>query len=335
MNSVKYIILAVIVLSWLAYPVRAQEIQLVFYNVENLFDASDAPDKNDDEFTPEGERHWTEFRVQQKTSRIAQVLIALGKGRPPAIVGLAEVENLSLLQQLCDHVSLNKSDYRIVHHESPDKRGIDVALMFRKDQIEGIDYAFYPVEIKNDPSFSTREILYFKGIIASDTLHVLVNHWPSKYGGAVATIPLRMAAAKVLNEVVDSLFQADPKSKIIIMGDFNDTPFDESVKNLTSRSFTAGGSIHNLSLPTAEEGKGSHKYRGEWSMLDQVLISNALLSDQGIHVKKDAFEIFSPAFLLEDDKNYLGKKPFRTYLGYKYQGGFSDHLPVFISLELQ
>ena len=312
--------------------------RIMFYNVENLFDTVDDPDKIDEEFLPNGDRYWNDRKLNLKLNRIFQVVMALGKGNHPAIIGLCEVENLNVLELLLARTPLGKMGYKIVHKESPDRRGIDVALLYLPDRFNPIDYKAIPLINPNDDNFKTRDILHVKGIMATDTLHFFVNHWPSKYGGVVETKPLRALAAQTLRSAIDSLFLVNDQSKIVVMGDMNDSPFDESItqylKAQTQFNNQATNDIYNLAYPLAKQGIGSNKYQGKWEMIDQIIVSGALLGTQGLVTTENGFTVFDAEFLLEKDKTHLGKKPFRSYIGFKYNNGFSDHLPVYIDLIL-
>jgi hypothetical protein len=312
--------------------------RILFYNVENLFDTEDDPNTNDEEFLPQGDRFWNGKKLNNKLNRIFQVLMAAGEGQPPVLIGLCEVENLAVLEMLLYRTSLGKMGYKIVHRESPDNRGIDVALLYRNDFFTPINYELLPVSDPQNPDFKTRDILYAMGTIGQDTLHVFVNHWPSKYGGTMETKALRILAAKILKDKLDKLSSIHPVAKIIIMGDFNDSPLDESVrqhlKALSPNLPIVSGELYNLAYPAAIAQKGTYKYQGKWEVIDQIIVSGYLLnSTLGLKTEPGSFRIFEAPFLLEDDKNYLGEKPFRTYQGFKYHNGFSDHLPVLIDLK--
>ena len=307
---------------------------VMFWNVENYFDTYNNPYRNDDEFTPTGENHWTKEKFQQKRDDISKTiaLAADEYGQFPAIIGLCEVENASVLNQLVSHTPLARVGYKFIHKESPDSRGIDVALLYREDTFTPLEKHFFGV------GFSTRDILYTKGVInALDTLHILVNHWPSKSGGEKASEPRRIKVAERVKGITDSLLSANPRANIILMGDFNDTHNSKSMKILTEDNLPDDSSgrktLVNLA-PFASGADGTHKYRGEWSIIDQFLVSEVFLEGkkEGILPQwvfcKGEMEIFSPEFLLEWDNTYMGIKPRRTFQGPKYLGGISDHLPI-------
>ncbi len=337
-------LLITIVLSVCAFVASSEKstdrFSVMFYNVENLFDVTDDSLKNDNEFLPEGSYHWTYNRMKEKISRVYKVIVAAAEGHLPAIIGLCEIENRFVLEQLIYHTPLLKMEYKIVHHESPDRRGIDVALLYRPDLFKVIDDKAIPVTLPDNPAFVTRDILYVKGLAnRTDTLHVFVNHWPSRYGGQAQSEPKRIAAAKTLNRAVDSIHHVNPKSKIVITGDFNDNPFDRSIQvglmNGSVRGSGPGAILINLSEKQCRSHTtGTLKYRGEWACFDQFIISEALINDcTGLCADEDSYSIFAPDFLSEEDQYYSGKRPFRTYLGRRYHGGFSDHYPVMLDLK--
>jgi predicted extracellular nuclease len=308
----------------------------MFYNVENLFDTFDDTLTRDEEFLPKGDRYWSNRRFNDKLRRIFQVVMAVGEGNHPAIIGLCEVENRYVLEMLLERTPLGRMGYKIVHKESPDRRGIDVALLYHEKQFTPIQYNAITVTNPDDNEFATRDILYVKGTMKNSTVHYFVNHWPSKYGGTIETIPLRALAAKTLKTNIDSIFQMEKKAKIIILGDFNDDPFEESITRhlgaVSNFDTITDTIIYNLSNKSAAEGLGTIKYRGKWELIDQVFVSGSMLKGEGIITCENCFRIFESPFLMEKDEAYLGMKPFRTYIGFRYNDGFSDHLPVYIDL---
>lgn len=308
---------------------------IMFYNTENLFDTQDDPNTNDNQFLYDGDKHWNFNRLQKKLNRIFQVIAASGEGKLPVIVGLCEVENNNVLELLLNKTPLGKLGYKYIHKDSPDKRGIDVAFLYNNKSFCPIEYRFIIVSSEEHP-LKTRDILYVKGIIQEDTLHFYINHWPSKFGGAIETKESRALAASLLKNDVESVSCAKSPKKVIIMGDFNDSPSDESLKNglgaLDFDKFPNPGEIYNLSLKPSEKGIGTNKHGTQWIMLDQIIVSGQLLYETGVYTKSECFKVLSLPFLLEKDKNNLGSKPFRTYLGFKYNNGFSDHLPVTLKL---
>jgi predicted extracellular nuclease len=311
---------------------------IVFYNVENLFDPEKNPDKNDGDFTPEGFYHWTYKRFYKKLNDIAKVFLSINEWNVPDVIGLAEIENANVLKKLCYNTGIKVFNYRFVHYDSPDIRGIGVALLYRSDRVKIVES--YPVSVvfPFEPASKNRDILYVKAIIAIDTFHLFVNHWTSRFGGHAATIAKRNYYAQVLRQKMDSLLQLNLSSNIIIMGDFNDYPTDESmVKYLQAKNYekeTNQGILFNLMFPIIEKNRGTHKTQEFWGCLDQFIVSKSLLDGQNCWqvVNREAV-IFDASFLLVPDEKYGGLKTFRTYLGPKYLGGYSDHLPVKIVLQ--
>jgi hypothetical protein len=312
-------------------------LRFVFYNVENLFDPFDDSLVADEEFLPGGIRGWTWNRFEEKLNQIHKVLVATGGWEPPEIIGLCEVENYFVLHRLVRETPLRKYEYRIIHRDSPDRRGIDVALLYRPDFFIPVRYHYYGVPVQDPHGDPTRDILYVRGIInGCDSLHLLINHWPSRWKGILESEAERLAAASILRHILDSLFLADNQSRILVAGDFNDEIANASLRDSLGVKHPGDQCQDDgLYLPCDNQMRGrsgSLKYHGRWYGFDLILVSGALLRDRGLRVNRDGFRIFSPGFLLEDDPQWLGSRPFRTYRGYSYHGGFSDHLPVYIDL---
>jgi predicted extracellular nuclease len=319
---------------------KKDEFRIMFYNVENLFDPFDDTLKNDQEFLPGGIRGWTWKKFEKKLQNTSKVIIGTGGWRPPEIVGFCEVENRFSLIQLLKRTPLERYGYQIVHEESPDQRGIDVALIYRPDRFKKLYHRAIPMIYEGEQQSSTRDILYVKGLAGKDTLHIFINHWPSKYGGATATISRRRDAALTLKHAVDSLYSATENPLIVITGDFNDTPEDESVKIHLGASLKEASDdetkLFNLMTPyLGKWDTGTHKFREEWSIIDQFIVSRPLLDKTyGLRLGEKRAEIVRLPFLIEEDRTHNGTKPFRTFNGMKYIGGFSDHLPILLHLEL-
>jgi len=313
-------------------------LRFVFYNVENLFDTENDSLTRDDDFTPTGVKAWGTSRYRDKLSNIYKVLIAVGGWDPPTLVGLCEIENRFVLHELISTTPLRKFDYQIIHQDSPDGRGIDVGLLYRADQFKPISEKFIRVTFPFAPESKTRDVLYAKGLVFNqDTIHIFINHWPSKFGGAQATIPNRRYVAELLRFHVDSIFALNPLANIIITGDFNDEPGDESLLlGLKARKDTIGmkpGELLNLMYPAFEQGQGTEKFQQHWGLLDQFIVSYSLmyLKSQA-HVSEGKAHIFNAPFLETQDEKFLGTMPFRTYAGPKYLGGYSDHYPIYMDL---
>ena len=319
-----------------------ERFRVVFYNVENLFDIYDDTLKRDNEFTPEGMRHWNNKKFYTKLNQIYRIIISIGEWDPPAVVGLCEIENRFVLNKLVYDTPLKKINYKIVHEESPDRRGIDVGLLYRPDKMLPISHQAIHIRFPFDTASRTRDILYVKSLVnGKDTVHFFVNHWPSKYGGFMATEPKRAFVASVLKIHTDSILRVNSLANIIIMGDFNDTPGDASVlKELVARADTVGlenTDLYNLMYPLHEDWKmGTNKYQGEWSAIDQFIVSGGMLKGTStVGLSPEGAKVFSPDYLIEKDEKFMGTKPYRTYGGAKYLGGYSDHFPIFLDLEFK
>lgn len=284
---------------------------IISYNVENLFDYEHDTLKNDSSFLPEGMHHWTYYRYQTKLDRIAQVIVNISGWESAALVGLCEVENARCLHDLC--YKLKRFHYKYIHYESADERGIDVALLYDSTKVKVLNSKPLRVPLKDD---LTRDILYVKALLTtSDTLHTMICHLPSKLGGTTATDWKRQTAKQVIQQHVDSILQLQPNAKIVVMGDMNSEPNNDLQH------------LDNLMISHNRAGKGTHKYQGIWSCLDQFYISHSL---------KEIAQatIFAPNWLLEEDTKYLDYQPKRTYVGFRYHDGYSDHLPVVLKVNL-
>ncbi len=316
-------------------------LRLAFYNVENLFDAEDDPKTQDEEFLPDGAKNWSEYRMRDKQKNIARVLLSLSKNdEPPALLGMCEVENREVLEGITRTELLSPWKYQTVHFDSPDSRGIDVGLIFQPSRLELLYASKIPVTDPEQPNWKTRDILYAKFAIreARDTLHVFVNHWPSRRGGEEASRPKRMLAANALKKVCDSIARFDPLDGIIIMGDLNDGPGDASLRlglksatGIASGEVPAPGDLIDL-MELEARGFGSHKYNGHWEYLDHILVNEALFAGRRTSIDGQRAQTAKIEWLLVPDDRFTGSKPLRTYEGMKYTGGFSDHLPIYIDL---
>ena len=315
------------------------DIRFMFYNVENLFDTINEPGTRDGDFTPSGSYKWTGYRYQKKLINLSKVIMAAGGYSPPDIIGLCEVENKSVLEGLAHGTRLSKFPYKIIHEESPDFRGIDVALLYLTEDLDVIDYHAIPVHFDENQKYTTRDILYAKFLAKkTDTLHVFINHWPSRRGGQQASEYRRISAAQTLKKKIDSLWLKNKNAKIIITGDFNDEPHNNSIsKTLNAGKCTKNTEstqLYNLFYDIKNTNQpGSYKYKGQWNILDQFIVSGALVnSKQGLSTACGYGNIFCTGFLLKEDERYMGYKVNRTYLGPRYKGGFSDHLPVLLDM---
>ena len=280
---------------------------IISYNVENLFDYEHDTLKNDSSFLPDGMHHWTYHRYQTKLDRIAQVIVNISGWESAALVGLCEVENARCLRDLC--YRLRRFHYKYIHYESADKRGIDVALLYDSTKVKVLKSKPLRVPLKND---ATRDILYIEALLTpNDTLHTMLCHLPSKLGGAATTEWKRQAAKQVIQQQVDSILHVQPNAKIVVMGDMNNDPTNDLQ--------------HLNNLMIAKKRQGTHKYQGIWSCLDQFYVSHSLTNNVRA-------TIFAPDWLLEEDTKYLDYQPKRTYVGYRYHNGYSDHLPIVLRI---
>ncbi|MDO5523123.1 MAG: endonuclease/exonuclease/phosphatase family protein [Bacteroidia bacterium] len=318
------------------------DFRIMFYNVENLFDTVDDPDKNDDEFLPGAGMNWTPWKYWEKLRNITRVITAVGGMQSPALVGLCEIENDSVVFDLTRRSPLRAQSYEYIVTNSPDDRGIDVALLYQRHQFNLLQHHEYEIVFQDKTTRPTRNLLHAVGrIISGDTLDIFVCHWPSRSGGQRETEPARIHAAALLRNKVDSLFVVREKANIVVMGDFNDHPDNRSIfQTLGARSLNYHRSdkeLYNMFFHRLKERNfGTYFFQGRWGMLDQFIVSGNLLADSSsVRIKNSEAHIFKPDFLLEDDPKFGGKRPYRTHLGPRYIGGFSDHLPVYMDLSVE
>jgi hypothetical protein len=317
-----------------------QNVRIVFYNVENLYDPYNDSLTLDEEFTASGVRRWSYSRFQQKLNQLSKTIIAIGEREPPAIVGMCEVENKYVLNKLIYQTPLRKFSYKVIHKDSPDLRGVDVALIYRPDKFKVILWHSIHIQFPFDTTAQTREILMVKGeIFWGDTIILFVNHWPSRRGGYLESQPKRNFVAGELRSVTDSIFRNDIHPNIIIMGDFNDEPDNISLsKVLSARPISDNAGKDDLINLMYKRKKSWHegtlKYQGQWSVFDQFIVSgNLVQTDKDEKILHAEAHIFTADFLVENDEKYLGRKLKRTYAGPRYLGGFSDHLPIYLDLK--
>ena len=315
--------------------IKSQNVSIIFWNVENLYDPYDDTTKLDDEFTAAGAKHWSYSKFSLKLNHIAKTLLAAGGWEPPVIAGLCEVENRYVLNKLIYETPLRSWKYKFIHHESPDRRGVDVAMLYRPEAFKVISNRSVSIRFPFDTLSQTREILMVKGVLyGCDTLTLFINHWPSRRGGYLGSQPRRNYVASVLRSLVDSVQLGQPGANILITGDFNDEPANESlVQILRARTdtipFNAEALYNLMGIRNKSHPEGTLKYRDQWSTFDQFIVSGALMKgSSGIGAGIRNVRIIRSSFLLEDDNTYFGEKLNRTYSGPRYHGGFSDHLPV-------
>lgn len=314
---------------------------IAFYNVENLFDYEDDPITFDDDRTPEGKDHWTQEIYEAKLANMAKVISEIGEdvtGTSPALIGLSEIENRRVLEDLLNQEPLVKKDYGIVHFDSPDRRGIDVALLYQKKLFTPTDYKAYELLIYDDQDRSkrvyTRDQLLVSGMLDGEKINVIVNHWPSRSGGEERSRPKRIKAAELNRHIMDSLFSEDPYAKIIIMGDLNDDPVSPSVKEvLKTKSEREAMQLKELYNPMEDmykKGMGTLAYRDAWNLFDQIIISTELTKKEYSSYRFYKAGILNKNYLATPSGQYKGY-PFRSFVN-GYTGGYSDHFPVYIYL---
>jgi Endonuclease/Exonuclease/phosphatase family len=310
---------------------------VMFYNVENLFDIYDDPNTSDEEFTPKGKLQWDEKKYKTKLEHTAQVIDSVGEEGFPSIIGFAEIENKKVLEDLIKKTNLKKVGYSIVHRESPDKRGIDVALFFNKNQFTEVAVENLNAYDKNLGDYYTRDILYVDLLFnKKEHLHVFVNHWPSRRDGKNVTESKRLYAGEVLRKRINEILTVNEKAKIITMGDFNDSPEELSiVQNLQAKNLPSDSKdLFNPFVKINKEGNGSIFFEGEYSAFDQIMISQGLLLEatSGLRYELNSAETYRGSFVTFKDSRTGILRPNRTYSGEKYHGGYSDHLAVSIEL---
>ncbi len=325
------------------FNLSAQEKQykvatIAFYNLENLFDTLDTPDKKDFEYTPEGEKKWNSKKYYSKLKNMSKVIVQIGADltkTAPVIIGVSELENRTVLEDLVNTPALKNYNYKIVHYESPDRRGVDVALLYQPSIFKVTNSVSATLKIEGMDDFYTRDQLVVSGILAGEKMHFIVNHWPSRYGGEKRSKPKRNAAADLCRSLVDSIMAEDENAKIIIMGDLNDDPNDESLtKHLKAKKEekeTGPGELFNATYPLFQKGIGSLAYRDKWNLFDQMIVSYPLLGDDKTTFKLYKTLIFDKDFLKEEEGRYKGY-PKRTHAGGVYKNGYSDHFAVYLYL---
>ena len=306
----------------------SKKISVAFYNLENLFDTEDDPETLDDDFTSDGYKKWNDQRYTKKLRKLGTVIAQIGHKETqnaPSILGVAEVENETVLQDLINTDQLKEIGYEMVHYDSPDERGIDVGLLYRKEDFEVI--ASDTISVYLESEFGerdyTRDILHVTGYLMGVKTHVLVNHWPSRRSGVEESQPKRITAAQNNRRIIDRIHEEEPESRIIVMGDFNDGPHNESIKNHLVQK-----DLYNpmVFLNTRYEGSLNHDF--EWYLFDQIILSTHFMRLHENSLRYDKSDIYNEHHLTEFKGRFKGN-PFRTYAGRRYLGGYSDHFPVY------
>jgi exonuclease III len=315
---------------------------VAFYNVENLFDYENDPITFDDDRTPDGKDRWTKEIYEAKLKNMAKVISEIGRdvtGTAPALIGVCETENRRVLEDLVNQESLLQTDYGIVQFDSPDRRGIDVALLYQKKLFTPTTTKAVPLYIYDDNDKSkriyTRDQLVVSGMLDGEKITVIVNHWPSRSGGEARSRSKRIKAAKLNRSIIDSIFSEDPYAKIITMGDFNDDPTNESVKkHLKAKENREDVKIKELYNPMEEmfsKGLGTLAYRDGWNLFDQMIVSAELLKKDFTSYRFYKPGIYNKTYLANPRGRYKGY-PYRSFADGGYTGGYSDHFPVYLYL---
>ncbi len=329
------------ILSIFSYSSYSQSYTVVgFYNLENLFDTIDDPIKNDDDFTPDGKNANTEKVFRKKLKNIADVIALMGVEKNsdgPALLGVAEIENQYVLEELAKQKKIAARKYKIVHFESPDKRGIDCALMYQPKYFRVLAAKSLLVSLARlGDTYPTRDVLWVKGRLRGEIVHVFVNHWPSRRGGEAATREKRKEAARVCKKMIDSLKQDDPNVKTIVMGDLNDDPINASVTEVLQ----ATGKIKKLTpekmynpwMKYFRQGIGTIAWQDAWGLFDQIILSSNWVDKKTEGLKYHSAEVFNRGFLFQKDGKYKGY-PKRSFSWGKWNDGYSDHFPTMIYLK--
>lgn len=312
---------------------------VAFYNVENLFDTKNDTLIYDDDLTPDGKNNWTQERYDKKVEVISSVISEIGieeRKNTPDIIGICEVENRKVIEDLINHSNLQAQDYGIVHFDSPDERGIDVALLYKKSAFLPTSFASHRLLLIDDDGERnyTRDQLVVGGLLDNENIHFIINHWPSRSGGEARSRPNRIEAAKLNKRIIDSIQKLDVSAKILSMGDMNDGPMDNSLKKILKtkgkRTDLEPNELYNPMEKLHRKGVGSLAYRDKWNLFDQIFFtSNFLNSEIGYRFWKAG--VYNPPYLATRSGQYKGY-PYRTYAGGSYAGGYSDHFPVYIYL---
>lgn len=312
---------------------------IAFYNVENLFDTINDPKTWDDDRTPKGRDRWTSVIYEKKVKNIAKVIAEIGfdlTNQAPSVIGLCEIENRRVLEDLIKTESLIKENYKIIHYDSPDERGIDVAMLFKQNRFIVSSSKTYPLYLKRKDGSRdyTRDHLLVSGFLDKNPIHFIINHWPSRSGGQMRSEPSRILAGKLNKKIIDSILQSNPKANIISMGDFNDNPGDKSIKPILNTIFKKSkikeGQLFNPMEELYRKGYGSYRYRDKWDMIDQFLLSKNLVDNKnGLFFLKAS--VFNKKYLINPSGKYEGY-PFKSFAGGKFLNGYSDHFPIYLYL---
>lgn len=315
-----------------------KEAVIAFYNLENLFDTEDDPLTNDAEFLPTGKNQWTPERYQHKLNNMASVICLIGQEKGGVVViGVSEIENRKVLEDLVATEKLKPLNLGVAHHDSPDRRGVDVAFLYSKERFQVLDTKAYPV-ITDDTSFRTRDHFMMTGVIDNtDTVSFVVMHWPSKSGGEQRSLPKRIAAAEAARRIADEVLAKNINANLIFMGDLNDNPTAKSLKEYfkpkVKMKDLQKGDLFNPMWKMYQDGIGTYAYRDNWEVIDQMILSYNLINPARENsYKYVTTKVFRRNFMITQSGSYTGY-PYRTFAGGSFQGGYSDHFPVYLILE--
>lgn len=312
---------------------------VAFYNLENLFDTIDDPNKNDEEFLPNGKNNWNSKKYLTKIENISYVISQIGdeiQTKGPVVIGVSEVENKNVLEDLIASPALSPLNYGYVLVEGPDKRGVDVALLYKKNNFSVTNVRSVTLKISGKTDWFTRDQLVVTGMLDGEKFNFIVNHWPSRSGGEKRSAPLRNAAADLCKSLADSIYKSDTSSKIIIMGDLNDDPTNKSlIQHLlvkgNEEEVKQGDLFNPMYNLFKKDGIGSLAYKDKWNLFDQIIVSKSLIEKDKSSYRFLHARIFNKNFLVQKDGAFAGY-PFRTFAGGNWMGGYSDHFPSYIIL---
>lgn len=316
------------------------DLRFVNYNVENLYDTYNDTLKDDEEFLPWGMKAWTNDRYNQKLKNIYKVLVNVGGWEMPDIITMQEIENRRVLEDLIERTPMSQYKYGIVHEDSPDARGVDVGFLYRRDKFTPLQHSTIRITFPFDTASKTRDVLMVKGLINKmrDTMTVFVCHFPSRRGGEVASEPRRVYVAEQVRIKIDSILTRDPMAKVIVVGDFNDEPDNKSVYEVLRgkgdlENLQPGDMYNFMYNMKMKQGLGSYKFQEFWNLIDHFTVSQGFFSSTSMsYLKPESAHIYNKDWLVMQDDQAPGVKPFRTYNGPQYTGGYSDHLPVYLDI---
>ena len=334
--SLLFVLMFQICFSGCAQKANDHAVTIAFYNCENFFDTIHNPAKEDEEFTPAGKYHYTQKIYGQKVHNIATVIQSMDGADGPALIGMAEVENNTVINDLISQPEIARRAYKYEWFDGPDPRGINVALLYNPKYFRVLKAEPLHVDLSGTGGkMITRDVLHVQGILNGDTVHVFVNHWPSRRGGEEESEEKRIRAAKVNKDAITAVLKNNPDAKIIIMGDLNDNPTDNSITNMLGAKGEPGevsqNGLYDPWIKIYKKGEGTEEYRGEWNLFDQLIISGSFLQNKNHKLHFEKVAIFKPDFIIDHYKGHEGQ-PHRSFVGTHWINGYSDHFPVILYL---